>query len=47
VWYEPLVPLKSSMVAMSAANEFKGAPELSTTWSRSSENSSFVGEFAF
>jgi len=45
-WYQPLVSLKSSMVAMSAANEFKGAPELATTWSRPSENSSFVGEFA-
>lgn len=47
IWYEPLVALKSSMVAMSASNEFKGAPELSTTWNRSSENSSFVGEFGF
>ena len=47
VWYEPLVPLKSSIVALSAANEFKGVSELSIRWNRASENSSFVGEFAF
>jgi len=47
IWYEPLVSLKSSIVAMSALNEYKGAPELSTTWRRSDENSSFVGQFSF
>lgn len=47
VWYQPLVSLKSSMVALASSNEFKGAPELDTRWSRPGENSSFVGNFAF
>ncbi len=47
VWYEPLISLKSSIVALSSINEYKGAPELLTRWRRADENSSFVGEFAF
>ncbi len=46
VWYDPFVHLQSSMVAKAALSEFKGAPELSARWSRSDENSSFVGSFA-
>lgn len=47
VWYAPFVPLKSSIVARAAVNEFKGSPELGRTWRREDENSSFVGDFAF
>ncbi len=45
VWYDPFVHLKNSIVAKAAVSEFKGAPELSTSWTRLDENSSFVGEF--
>ena len=47
VWYEPIVPTKSHIVAKAAVNEFKGAPEFSASWLRNDENSTFVGEFAF
>jgi hypothetical protein len=47
LWYQPLVPLKSSLVAKASLNEFKGAPELGAKWRRADENSSFVGEFTF
>jgi hypothetical protein len=47
VWYQPLVPVKNSLVAMAALNEFKGARELPTSWTRTEENSSYVGEFSF
>jgi hypothetical protein len=47
VWYEPFVGLKSSIVAKASLAEFKGAPELSQTWRRADENSSFVGDFSF
>jgi len=46
-WYDPLVHLKSSLVAKAAYSEFKGAPELPVRWTRLDENSSFVGEFSF
>jgi Uncharacterized conserved protein len=46
-WYEPFAELKSSIVAKASINEFKGTSELSTSWCRADENSSFVGEFAF
>lgn len=47
VWYQPLVPLKSSLVAKASVNQYKGSKELNTTWMRTDENSSYVGEFAF
>jgi hypothetical protein len=46
-WYDPFVGLKSSIVAKAAVSEFKGTSELKTSWSRTDENSSFVGDFAF
>src|SRR5438552_8573517 len=47
VWYEPFVPLKSSIVASAAVNEFKGDAKMPQSWRSVDENSSFVGEFAF
>lgn len=47
VWYEPFVGLKSSIVAKASLAEFKGSPEISQTWRRADENSSFVGDFSF
>ena len=47
VWYSPFIPVSNSIVAKAAVNEYKGCKELPTTWTRTDENSSFVGEFAF
>jgi hypothetical protein len=47
IWYAPFISLKSSMVAKTALSEYKGDPQLSMSWRRADENSSFVGEFAF
>lgn len=47
VWYEPFIPLKSSLVAKASLSEFKGASELGVHWRRTDENSSYVGEFSF
>jgi hypothetical protein len=45
-WYQPLVGLKSSLVARANVVEFKGAPELDVKWKRIDENNSFVGQFS-
>jgi hypothetical protein len=47
VWYEPFIPLKSSLVAKASLSEFKGVSELGVNWRRADENSSYVGEFSF
>ena len=47
LYAEPLVALRSSIVAKAAVNEFKGSPGLTATWRRLDENSSFAGEFAY
>ena len=47
VWYQPLISVKNSLVAKAAVNQYKGSKELATSWTRTDENSSFVGEFAF
>lgn len=47
IWYQPFIHLKNSLVARAAISEYKGAPELTTRWRRTDENSSYVGEFAF
>lgn len=47
VWYQPMIPVKNSVVGTCALNEFKGTSELSSKWRRTDENSTYVAEFGF
>jgi hypothetical protein len=45
IWASPLVPLKSSLVARTSLQEYKGTAGFPGQWKRVDDNSSYVGTF--